>query len=353
MPSGSQDGGEALGRQLLEDGARLDEADVGGHRLVEEAPQPRGQGVLLGQALGGEDLAGLGHRLRFREANDLPHASTIGSSPIPAARAAWPILSRRARFVSSGMREGVQAATRRSTSRLARWPRVVSPSSRQRPSGARSTTGEVKRICSFRCFRVWAAMSRCWSREQLLEERARGEVVARLDAPAQARHHAADLVVEDELLQALAALEVEHAGPGDAVDAGERGEHRAHAGLEPGLGVQGLRVGERDVALGRQPQALADLRVRAVEHHRLDGAHRRRLVADVEDGGRAAPDDGRARPRRAGSGRRPRASPPRAARRCPRASPGRRSRRAASRRTPRGCRRARSRSRSGSSRSST
>ena len=53
-----------------------------------------------------------------READELPHASTIGSVRHPRARrAAAPILSRRARFVSSGSREGVQAPTSRSTSR--------------------------------------------------------------------------------------------------------------------------------------------------------------------------------------------------------------------------------------------
>ena len=232
---------------------------------------------------------------------------TISLTPPPSAAPPSPPRAPRGPFSPAGRassRRGGATASRRRRAAPPRGSPAGRGSSRppraSAPSGARSMTGDGEADLLLPVLPRVGGDQQVLLAQQLLEERARGEVVARLDAPPQARHHAADLVVEDELLQALAALEVEHAGAGDAVDAGEGGEHRAHAGLEPGLRVEGLRVGERDVALGRQAEALADLGVRAVEHHRLDGAHRRRLVADVEDGGRAAPDDGGARPRRAG-----------------------------------------------------
>ena len=69
------------------------------------------------------------------------------------------------------------------------------------------------------------------------------DLVPLLDAADEPLGHAADLVVDDELLQALAALEIEHARPGDDVDPGQGGEDRADPGLQPGLGVVDLGVG--------------------------------------------------------------------------------------------------------------
>ena len=65
----------------------------------------------------------------------------------------------------------------------------------------------------------------------------------------------------------------------------------------PGLGVDDLGVGRREVAVGRQPERATDLRVGGVDHRRLDRAHRGRAAAHVEDRRRTAPDD-----RRAGAG---------------------------------------------------
>ena len=103
--------------------------------------------------------------------------------------------------------------------------------------------------------------------QQLLEDRARREVLARLDAGEEPLRHRAHLVIDDELLEALAALEVEHARAGHAVDPGQGGQGGAHGGLQPGLGVEQLGVAQGDVGLANLPQAARLGRVVREEVH--------------------------------------------------------------------------------------
>ena len=72
-------------------------------------------------------------------------------------------------------------------------------------------------------------------------------------------------------------------------------EHRRDAALQAGLGIDDLGVGGAEVAVGREPERLADLRAGDVDHGRLDRPHRRRADAHVDDRRRAAPDDRRTR----------------------------------------------------------
>ena len=103
--------------------------------------------------------------------------------------------------------------------------------------------------------------------------------------------HAHDLGVNHQFLQTEATLKVEHAGAGDHVDARQRPQDRADARFEPALGIHHLGVGHSQVGVGGQIKILAHLGVGAINHHRLNSAHRRRAGAHVESGRRAAPDD--------------------------------------------------------------
>src|SRR3990170_2525739 len=128
-----------------------------------------------------------------------------------------------------------------------------------------------------------------------LEQLEREGLGPRLHAREEALGHRDRLGVDDELLGALAREEVEHARPGDHVDPRERADDRADAALHAGLRVHDLRVARAQVRVRRQAERLADLRIARVDHRGLDGAHRRRALAHVEDRGRAAPHDRRAR----------------------------------------------------------
>ena len=61
-------------------------------------------------------------------------------------------------------------------------------------------------------------------------------------------------VVEDQLRQAECEYEVEHAGSGDRVNAGDCGEEGAGEGFTACLCIQELAVRQRHVGLGRQVQ---------------------------------------------------------------------------------------------------
>ena len=74
--------------------------------------------------------------------------------------------------------------------------------------------------------------------QKLLEQGQGGEVLPGLDAAHEAQRHAADLVVDHELREALAALEIEHPRSGDVVDARQRRQARPHAALQTRLGVE-------------------------------------------------------------------------------------------------------------------
>jgi len=101
----------------------------------------------------------------------------------------------------------------------------------------------------------------------------------------------ADLVIEDELLERLARLEIEHAGAGDIVDSRDDGDYSAHRRFHSGLVVDRLRVAQSHVGLDRDIEVFADLGVGAVYHHRLYRAHRGRSLAHVEASRRAAVND--------------------------------------------------------------
>ena len=73
--------------------------------------------------------------------------------------------------------------------------------------------------------------------EQLLEPWPGRDVLLGLYPPDQPQGHPAYLVVHDQLLEAETALEVEHPGPGDVVDAGQGGQRGPHGRLQAGLGV--------------------------------------------------------------------------------------------------------------------
>lgn len=64
---------------------------------------------------------------------------------------------------------------------------------------------------------------------QLPEKGKRREILARFDTFEQAVDHAANLVINHQLFQAQAALEVQHSRPRNAVDPCEAGHQRAHA----------------------------------------------------------------------------------------------------------------------------
>ena len=94
-----------------------------------------------------------------------------------------------------------------------------------------------------------------------------------------------DLGIDDQFLQAEAALKVHHARTGHHVDAGQRAEEGAGGRLQAGLGVDNLGVGHAQVGVGGQAarlHVLANLGVGAVQHHRGHGTHRRGAGAHVE-----------------------------------------------------------------------
>ena len=116
-----------------------------------------------------------------------------------------PLLRRRAAATACA------AAISRSTSRWARSPSVSPPSSSQRER--LRAVDDRARACSARRAGAGACASRSAGAPRAAAPRraAAPGSPPRLDAAHQAQRHAADLVVEDQLLQALAALEVEHA----------------------------------------------------------------------------------------------------------------------------------------------
>ena len=59
--------------------------------------------------------------------------------------------------------------------------------------------------------------------QELFEESPRRKILSRFDAGRESVRHEADLVVHHQFLQALAALEIDHARPRDAVDPGQAG----------------------------------------------------------------------------------------------------------------------------------
>ncbi|TXT53532.1 MAG: hypothetical protein BAJATHORv1_170001, partial [Candidatus Thorarchaeota archaeon] len=127
---------------------------------------------------------------------------------------------------------------------------------------------------------------------QLAHQRQGDGVVPLLHAGDEALRHTDDLGVDDQLLVALAALEVHHAGPGDHVDT-DQGRHQGAAGgLEAALGVDDLGVAHPQVGVGRHVERLAHLGVGAIDHPGTDSAHRRGPLAHVEGRRRPAPDDG-------------------------------------------------------------
>ena len=76
-------------------------------------------------------------------------------------------------------------------------------------------------------------------------EEVEGEGILALGDPGrEPQGHGAYLVVDDELLQALRRLEIEHPGSGDDVDPGQRGQDRPHPRLGAGLGIDELGVAE-------------------------------------------------------------------------------------------------------------
>ena len=149
----------------------------------------------------------------------------------------------------------------------------------------------------FQWLRVCGVREQLAGAHQVGEEghRVAGLLARRGDAARAAQRRAAGLVVEQELLERLREQVVEQPRSGDEVDSRERAEQGAVRALHPGLVVGRLGVREPEVAVGREAERAADLRVRDVEHGALDRAHRRAAVPHVEGRGRAAPDQGRPR----------------------------------------------------------
>ncbi len=99
---------------------------------------------------------------------------------------------------------------------------------------------------------------------------------------------ATHLVVDDQLLQALAGDEIEDAGTGDDVHTRQRRHDDADAALIAGLGVDHLGIRKAHVGMHRQAEVLADLRVCAIDHHRFDRRKRRLAGPHVHETGGSA-----------------------------------------------------------------
>ncbi len=110
---------------------------------------------------------------------------------------------------------------------------------------------------------------------QVFDEAARWQVSERLEVAHEVQALAADFIVENELGQAEGQNEIEHAGPRDRVDAGDRSEQRARESFTAALRIEELGVRERHVGLRRQAERFGDRNVGDIEVLRFDGGHRR------------------------------------------------------------------------------